>query len=242
MKMEKIEAFFDNRAVEELYFIVISLVLAFGILQTTGAVLNTDKPVVSVVSCSMYPQLHVGDILVVQGQNFEDIKEGDVLVYSTKQAEISVNGQSHRVTNYGQPEPVETSAGELSLLNVENTDGGGSPETAIIRFNGDKYRIEQDRTYQIGGASLTVESVDGVSIPIVHRVIEKNQDYLETKGDNNNQQLSFETNVTPEQVHGTSLFVIPRIGGLKLLVMDLVGFNGDQPFVVDSYPSCTERA
>lgn len=245
-----IKRFPEGRVAAELYFLTISLILAFGILQTTGAALGTDKPVVSVVSCSMYPQLHVGDILIVKGESFDDIEEGDILVYSSKEAEVTVGNVRHQLTNYGDPETVETSLGEIALLNIreigetEDINGDGEEEkiqAAIIRIDGQKIRVVEGRTYQINGETLEVNRIEGVSIPIVHRVVEKHESYLETKGDNNPRKLPFEKRVTPEQVHGTSLFVVPRVGGLKLLAMDLVGFNGDRPLVIDSYPACQRR-
>ncbi|MFB6190852.1 MAG: signal peptidase I [Candidatus Nanohaloarchaea archaeon] len=157
----------QSRSFDEFYFFAVALILAFGTLQFTGTVLQTDKPVVSVVSCSMYPELHVGDVLIVQGTSFENIEEGDVIVYST-------------------------------------------PE---------------------------------MDIPVVHRVIRKHDSYLETKGDNNPSQLDFEKHVEPDQVRGKVVFKIPRIGGLKLLAMDLTGLTGpgDTPVVIDSYPACRVR-
>lgn len=155
----------ESRGFREFYFFAIALVLAFGVIQTTGTVLDTDKPVVSVVSCSMHPQLQVGDILLVEGVEFEQIEKGQIIVYST-------------------------------------------PE---------------------------------MDIPVVHRVIETGPGHLETKGDNNPDQLDFEKNVTPAQVHGTVLFRIPRVGGLKILAMDLAGLNGGSPLIVDSYPVCRQR-
>lgn len=250
MDLGKIDELFDNRAAEELYFITISLILAFGILQTTGAALETDKPVVSVVSCSMYPQLHVGDILVVKGQSFEQIEEGDIAIYSSKEAEITVGGETHKLTNHGSPKPVETDIGQVSLLNIEDYGGDKdlygddsleNVQAAIVQVDNRKMKLVEGKSYQVDGETLTIDRIEGVSIPIVHRVHRKHETYLETKGDNNARQLPFEKNVAPEQVHGTSLFVIPRVGGLKLLAMDLVGFNGDRPLVIDSYPTCAQR-
>ncbi|MFB6190722.1 MAG: signal peptidase I [Candidatus Nanohaloarchaea archaeon] len=158
------ESIKNSRGFNEFYFFAVALVLAFGLLQFTGTIMQTDKPVVSVVSCSMYPQLHVGDLLVVRGTGFDSIEEGDIIVYSTEEMEI----------------------------------------------------------------------------PVVHRVVEKHETYLETKGDNNPAQLEFEKNVTADQVRGKVLFKIPRIGGLKLLAMDLTGLTGprDAPVAIDSYPVC----
>ncbi|MDY6773917.1 MAG: signal peptidase I [Candidatus Nanohaloarchaea archaeon] len=84
----------ESRGFREFYFFAVALVLAFGILQFSGTVMNTGKPVVTVVSCSMYPELHVGDILLVHGTDFEDIEQGDIIVYSTEEMEIPI---VHRV-------------------------------------------------------------------------------------------------------------------------------------------------
>ncbi|MFB6199970.1 MAG: signal peptidase I [Candidatus Nanohaloarchaea archaeon] len=142
----------DNSAIlKEVYFLAIALILAFGVIQTTGTLLNTDKPVVTVVSCSMYPKYTVGDVVVVQGEPFDNIKVGDIAVYNSRSE---------------------------------------------------------------------------LSIPVIHRVVEKRENSLETRGDNNRGQLEFEKNVTPEQIHGTALFSIPRVGAVKLLAMDLTGVGG----------------
>lgn len=160
--LEELQDFKDSRVFSEFYFIAIALILAFGTLQFTGTVLGTEKAVVSVISCSMYPNLHVGDILIVQGQSFDEIDEGEVIVYRTDESEV----------------------------------------------------------------------------PVVHRVIQKYDGYLETKGDNNPSQLDFEKRVEPQQIHGEVLFSIPRIGGLKLLAMDVAGLNGGAPLLIDRYPAC----
>lgn len=159
----------QSRAFEEFYFFAIALILAFGTLQTTGTVMETDKPVVTVVSCSMYPHYDVGEIILVQGQDFENIKKGDIAVYES-----------------------------------------GSEEQ---------------------------------SIPVIHRVVSKNQDYIETKGDNNEGQLEFEERVESDQIYGTAVASVPKIGLVKLLTMDILGISGPQDNIleIDSIPKCVER-
>lgn len=154
----------ESAVFDEFYFLTVALVLAFGIIQTTGAVMDTEKPVVTVVSCSMYPEYNVGDVIVVQGEEFEDIEEGDVIVYDAE-----------------------------------------SPET---------------------------------NIPIIHRVTVKRENSLETQGDNTRGQHEFEKNITSDQIYGEAAFRIPRVGLVKILAMDLVGFSGDKPLVIDNTPSC----
>ena len=131
--------------------------------------MDTEKPVVTVVSCSMYPHYDVGEVILVQGQDFENIEEGDIAVYES-----------------------------------------GDP---------------------------------GQSIPVIHRVVSKNQDYLETKGDNNNGQLHFESRVEAQQIHGTAVAAVPKIGLVKLLTMDILGISGPEDgfLQLDSVPNCTVR-
>lgn len=230
----------EHEALNEVYFLVISLILAFGLLQTAGTALDTDKPVVSVVSCSMYPQLHVGDIIVVQGEPFEDIEVDDVAVFSVKQADISVGDEAYELSHHR--DPVQTDIGEIQIVEVFANREGEAVQ-AILDVDGERIRVSQESVHSVNGETLTVEQLRGMEIPIVHRVTDKQEDFLQTQGDNNAEQLSFESRIEPEQIHGTSVFIIPRIGGLKLLAMDIVGFEeGSQPFVIDSYPQCQIRS
>ena len=47
--------------------------------------LNTDVPLVVVVSGSMQPALEVGDIVIVQGMNATQIKEKDIIVFDLRE-------------------------------------------------------------------------------------------------------------------------------------------------------------
>ncbi|PSG99906.1 MAG: signal peptidase I [Nanohaloarchaea archaeon SW_4_43_9] len=140
----------ESKTFNEFYFIALALILAFGIIQTTGVVLDTEKPVVTVVSCSMYPEYNVGDVILVQGQSFEEIEEGDVVVYD--------------------------------LL--------------------------------------------------------KTDDHVETQGDNTRGQHDFEKDVRPGQIYGKTALSIPRVGLVKILAMDLLGYSGDKPLDFDNTPAC----
>lgn len=126
---------------DEAAFIAVALLLAYGIYQTAGLLLNTGVPVVAVTSGSMEPTLHRGDMVVVQGKEFEDIRVGDIIVFETEQ----------------------------------------------------------------------------MPVPIVHRVIEKNGTAVETQGDALTAQHPFEKHVTPDQILGTKLGVMPWVGYVKLI-------------------------
>ncbi|MCK5039845.1 MAG: signal peptidase I [Candidatus Aenigmarchaeota archaeon] len=75
--------FMDN-----LVSIILGVVFAFLFYNGIGFALNTPTPLVTVVSCSMYPELNVGDLLVLKGiDNISEINtgaDGDVVVYYQK--------------------------------------------------------------------------------------------------------------------------------------------------------------
>lgn len=226
---------------QNIYFVVLALLVAFGALETAGAVLNTENPVVSVVSCSMYPALNVGDILFVYGSSFDSIEEDDIVVYDVwSEIEFTVDGESfHLKEDQDEAEPfVETVVGEIRLLEANSRQ---NPSVARIEIEGETHIVSPGDTLNIDGSTVQINGIEGMDIPIVHRVINKEEDYLETKGDNNREQLSFERDVRPEQIHGTSLFQIPRIGGLKLLASDFLGIEGEHIFRIDSYPICSRE-
>lgn len=236
--MELLEKIRDGKleGYEWFYFLALALILAFGTIQTTGTALNTDRPVVSVISCSMYPEYRVGDILIVQGRDFEDIETGDIAIYQVPdRIDFSVNGESFTLEE-NSPDydtTVETSIGEVELLEVKPDLQNGN-DRALLRIDGEEVTVsengESDR--------IDVERISGQPVPIVHRVVSKSDESVQTQGDANSRQLDFESDVRPFQIYGTTAFKIPRIGAVKLIVMDLVGFNGDKPLVLDNMRTC----
>ncbi|PSH01027.1 MAG: hypothetical protein BRC30_00475 [Nanohaloarchaea archaeon SW_7_46_7] len=240
--------FTESEVFSNVYFLAIALILAFGTLQTTGTALNTDQPVVSVVSCSMYPGpgeegLYKGDILFVKGTAFEKISEGDTIVYNVPdRVDFSIAGQDYSlVRNSSNPRPsTDTPVGEVSLLKAARVSE--DMDRASIRVDGEEKVVDEDQSYSFNGINLEVERIDTMPIPVVHRVVKKHGTDLETKGINNPSQLEFEQDVRPEQIHGKVFFKIPRVGILKILAMDFVGFNGDRPFIFDRYRPCEVEA
>lgn len=79
---------------EDVTFVVIAVVLAYGMYTTVGLLFQTSVPVVAVTTGSMQPHLNPGDMVVVYGAEWEDIQVSDVVVYRTDQAAIPI---IHRV-------------------------------------------------------------------------------------------------------------------------------------------------
>jgi len=62
--------------------IIFGIILAFAINQGMVFALSTDIPVVAVESNSMAPTFYKGDILILHGIPAEDLKIGDIIVFS----------------------------------------------------------------------------------------------------------------------------------------------------------------
>ncbi len=65
----------------DVYNVFLGLVLAIAIYFVLGIVLGTSDPIVTVVSNSMDPTLHVGDLLILKGVDPNNIQEGMIVVY-----------------------------------------------------------------------------------------------------------------------------------------------------------------
>ncbi len=63
----------------DLLDVILAFLVAFVIYQGAAFALNTDMPIVAVVSDSMVPTLNRGDLVVASGG---DINVGDIIIYS----------------------------------------------------------------------------------------------------------------------------------------------------------------
>ncbi len=76
--------------------------------------------------------------------------------------------------------------------------------------------------YNIG--DVIVYKVPGQPAPIIHRIIKINPDNtFQTKGDNNLGQLPYELSVKKDQIYGKVIFIIPKLGYVKLLITRIFG-------------------
>ena len=57
--------------------------------------------------------------------------------------------------------------------------------------------------------------------PIIHRVV--SLDPIATKGDSNSGQISFERDISTEQIHGKAVFLVPYIGWVKVGFLKIFG-------------------
>lgn len=87
---------------------------------------------------------------------------------------------------------------------------------------GDMPIIKGEENYNVG--DIIVYKVEGLRYPIIHRIIKINEDgTFQTKGDNNFSQLPYELKVKKEQIIGRVIFIIPKIGYIRILIANVLG-------------------
>lgn len=95
-------------------------------------------------------------------------------------------------------------------------------------YQGDILIIQGARNPADYGSTLTVSdiivfSVEGRTIPIVHRINHINADgSFQTQGDANTGQHPFEKQITPSQIHGKVVMIIPYLGWIKIGVTEYI--------------------
>ncbi|MBN1896592.1 MAG: signal peptidase I [Candidatus Aenigmarchaeota archaeon] len=92
-----------------------------------------------------------------------------------------------------------------------------------VFYKGDILVLKGVPTEQLDVGDIVVYSVEGRSVPIVHRIVKINpDDSFQTKGDANNGQLNFEYYVSPQSIHGKVVLIIPYLGWVKIGVTEYV--------------------
>ena len=70
--------------VETLIYIVVVMTLAVGTPKALCYVLETEYPVASITSGSMWPALKKGDLVLIKGVDKQELEVGDIIVYKNK--------------------------------------------------------------------------------------------------------------------------------------------------------------
>jgi len=78
--------------IRDIIEIIVAIVVAVLAYQGMALLLGTPMPMVSVVSCSMYPTLHPGDLILVQ--NDGNFQPGDIAIYMSDRSTVI-----HRIKN-----------------------------------------------------------------------------------------------------------------------------------------------
>jgi len=204
----------ENEAVSWIVYLVSAFFFAWVIYTGLGLILGTQSPMMIVVSGSMEPLYHRGDIIILQG--------------------VSAEGISGPIVELDEP---SLEGKELATF-AEPVYKANSKDIEAIAFkNGPTIPVTLD-------GSIVVYWSEHLQEPIVHRVVVKlkagNNWYLLTKGDSkqNNtldQDCGFIINGRPsqdcielypikiEKLQGKALFHLPFLGCAKLWILDDLG-------------------
>lgn len=211
-----------NKITEWIVYIASAFVFALIFYSAAGFLLGTTTPLVVVVSGSMEPNLYRGDVILLQGVSGEQLKAPEIqLNYPTLKG-IPVNSFAESFCS-----------GSLS----QDLIACDSYKQAYIQGKAglEDFRVEKiffDEKNILGvkkeGDIVVYNSDRG--IPVIHRAIAKlkAQDgfYILTKGDSvKNPLIDQDTSLSlyPVQVkelQGKSIFRIPLIGYVKLILFD----------------------
>ena len=93
-------------------------------------------------------------------------------------------------------------------------------------YKGDILIIKGLTPQELKIGDVIVFSVTGRNVPIVHRLIEKNNDgTYQTKGDANSNQHEWEKRIEFRQIEGKQIFILPFLGWMKIGITEIILAN-----------------
>ncbi len=208
--------FFEkSEAVDWGIYLLSAFVFAWAVYSAFGLALGTHSPFVIVMSGSMEPLYHRGDVIILQGASFSSLEAQEIALQHPL---TQIPFASFAEPNYTQ------SPNGLLIESIEFS-------------NGQTLQITQDGSIVVYN-SPNIHNADG---PIIHRLVSKisasDGKFFLTKGDsvNNNtvdQDCGRVIYGTPEkdcimlypikesEIDGRALFQIPAVGCVKLWLFD----------------------
>lgn len=117
-------------------YVMIVAVLIWGLPIALSKALHTNTPMAAITSGSMWPVLKVGDLILVQGVKPQDLKVGEIVVYSNERGYTI-----HRIIELNQTTGMLTTKGDANNVSdkpVKITDVFGK---ALTWGNGKPVRI-----------------------------------------------------------------------------------------------------
>lgn len=210
----------NNEAINWVVYIVFSFVFAYALYSIFGFILQTQSPLVIVVSGSMLPTMARGDVVVLQGVDGLHVDAPEVVI-----------------------DDIDVAHTALSKLATYVPDGAGGWNVTF--FDG-KQTVHVPKK---GNSNIVVYNSTFKNLEIIHRAVVKirsNGEYFVlTKGDNNPNldqdcgdvdELLLPGNPSPQivtdkscpspypvslsSVRGKALFWVPYLGYIKLLLVD----------------------
>ncbi len=176
------------------------VIVKFLIYPSLGFLLNTNFPVVAVVSCSMeHGATNCGDNRIEDLCGMAELKD-----INNFDDYWGVCGSWYEAKNITKE--------EFKKYPFKN----GFKKGDIMVLIGKNFE-------DIKEGDILVFNIGGYNAPIIHRVIEKTKDGVGTKGDHNIDQNSFEKDIKKDKLLGKAVFRIPYLGWVKVIFSEIIG-------------------
>lgn len=216
----------DNKTRAWIIYIIFAALFAFLIYNGVGLLLGTQYPFMIVVSGSMEPLYHRGDIIVLQGVSSAELTASNVPV-------VELNAFSLKNVS-----PFEFVSFYCSGKNVTGLMPCDYFKLAFLNKQFSLQDFDTKELHFINGKTMQLSEYGPIVVyysseqhrQIVHRVIAliKAQDglYVLTKGDSaNNPLVDQDAGITAFAKHagelqGKAIFMIPLLGYVKLILID----------------------
>lgn len=225
--------------------LMVSVYIAFAYLlySALGYALNTPEPLVVVVSGSMEPVLYRGDVVIMQGVDGGKLKASEISLTENIQG-VPLKDLAELAFKEADPECVSKRVNTVQEICLRTRNPGCAPNVEAIKKSCEEVtsiKFKSGEVIEIATeGDVVVYDAPQAQKEIIHRVVAKLKApegyYLLTKGDNKETNYNLDqdcgsvSNGVPEkpcislypvpmsQVKGKSLFKIPLLGYVKLIV------------------------
>lgn len=194
-------------------YLVTAFLTAFVLFAALGFILQTNSPIVIVVSESMEPTLHRGDLVLLQGVNFANLKADRIdVAYPLGQ------------TLFSQVGTVDYAAGLIRFKDTNQVAEMGLSHDMVV------YNSPERGEQIIHRAQAKISALDGDFVitkgdnPVTNPYLDQDCQTVNVPNQNGSTSLQLIC-VSPymprmDQIAGKSLVSVPLIGCVKLWVFD----------------------
>lgn len=198
--------------------------LAYGTYTTAGVMLNTEIPVVAVVSNSMSHQMERGCIKEINGVCVKDSLSYSICGKNFQERKFlsfdeywKICGNFYENRNISKEKfsnfPIKNGFSRGDLLIIMGTDNYSVGDVVVYHLENLNSDEEMCKRFKI---FIKQRGIDRV----VHRIIAvENGEYI-VKGDHN--EIADQCRLKKEQFLGKVIFVIPKIGYLKIIPSEIL--------------------
>ena len=214
----------ENQLASWAAYLVTAFLSAYLLYFFLGLLFHSPSPMVIVVSGSMEPAFYRGDVMVLNGWGIEELNAPPINLPDTSIQGIDIAEYATTmcsVRNSAELYPCRALSENLGLGMLERKDVVAN----TIYFKPIKTELSVART-----GDIVVYWSETQGIPVIHRAVAKIHAkdglFVLTKGDSelnsfvDQDTMLSRSAVRVSELHGRTIFMIPLIGYVKLILLD----------------------